>query len=174
MQTEHACRVAHRYTIGGRHEHTPQVRMPEGPHLSRAVGLSHIHASSPIHIHTVSFNAPYVTEANARHPNAVDRHIRVVQWQHWCRDKCRPGCTSLHANSCPLSITTTSILLSLFLIFLSVSLFSYPPAHGSHSSSPLHPPPFSDLFCIFGSRMHRWQELTAAIRFCNSKSQFLL
>ena len=29
------------------------------------------------------------TEVNARYPAAVDRHIRVVQWNHWTRDKCR-------------------------------------------------------------------------------------
>ena len=33
--------------------------------------------------------APHTTEVNAASPNAIDRHVRVVQWQHWCRDKCR-------------------------------------------------------------------------------------
>ena len=31
----------------------------------------------------------HTTEVNASTPNAIDRHVRVVQWQHGCRDKCR-------------------------------------------------------------------------------------
>ena len=94
MRTEHACRPTRRYTGGGRPEHAHQAWGRQGPQLSLAFVLSHTHAPIPMSLHIVFFNASCVTEVNACHPNAVDRHTRVFQWQHWCRDTCRFGCTA--------------------------------------------------------------------------------
>ena len=94
MRTEHACRPTHRYTGSGRPEHAHQAWGRQGHRLSLVFVLSHTHAHIPMSLYTGLFTVPCMTEVNARHPNAVDRHIRVFQWQHWCRDKCRFGCTA--------------------------------------------------------------------------------
>ncbi len=39
--------------------------------------------------HVVVESITYMTEVNARHPDAVDRHVRRAQWSHWCGEKCR-------------------------------------------------------------------------------------
>ena len=170
MRTEHACRPTHRYTGGGRPEHAHQAWGRQGHQLSLVFVLSHTHAPIPMSLYIVSFNAQCMTEVNARHPNAVDRHIRVFQWQHWCRDKCRSA--ALHA-SLPNSTTLGSSHSHFRSLIMCMSQISHP-VRRAHSYSPLHHPIIIRIIWYFGLRLHRWRELVAAIRYCNGKAQYML
>ena len=77
---------AHRYTVCGRREHLAEERVLWGRPLSMSLHCTHI---TPIDIHIIYTSPSCATEVNAQHPNAIDRHVRVAQWKHWCRDKCR-------------------------------------------------------------------------------------
>ena len=94
--------TAHRYTVCGRREHLAEERVLWGRPLSMSLHCTHI---TPIDIHIIYTSPSCATEVNAQHPNAIDRHVRVVQWKHWCRDKCRRAhprchvCDVIHTQS---------------------------------------------------------------------------
>ena len=91
-----------RYTVRRRYEHLAERGVQVGRPLSRA---SYIHTSPPLSYCCVVANAPLMTEVNAQHPSAIDRHVRVAQWHHWCRNKCRSAyshCFRIHI--CDISI----------------------------------------------------------------------
>ena len=75
--------------------------------------------SAHTHIEYASPASVYLnTEVNARYPAAVDRHIRVVQWNHWTRDKCRfaqPASTCI-MTMWPMSVSTACIYADPFTI----------------------------------------------------------
>ena len=94
------------------------------------------------------------TEVNARYPAAVDRHIRVVQWNHWTRDKCRfaqPASTCI-MTMWPMSVSTACISADPFTHHICARLYTYthrvaggrssagssPTATKSHSSEAIH------------------------------------
>ena len=124
----------------------------------------------PVSLYIAFFNAQCMTEVNARHPNAVDRHIRVFQWQHWCRDKCRSA--ALHA-SFPNSAALGASHSHFRSLTMCVSQISHP-ACRAHSYSPLHHPIIIRIIWYFGLRLHRWRELVTAIRHCSGKAQYML
>ena len=170
MRTEHACRPTRRYTGGGRPEHAHQARDPQGHQLSLVFVLSHTHAPIPMSLYIVFCNAQCMAEVNARHPNAVDQHIREFQWQHWCRDKCRSA--ALHA-SFPNSITLGSSHSHSRSLIMCPSQISHPTCR-VHSYSPLHHHIIIRIIWYFGLRLHRWRELVTAIRYCNGRAQYML
>ena len=84
------------------------------------------------------------TEVNARYPAAVDRHIRVVQWNHWTRDKCR---FAKPASTCIMTMW-----------------------HMSVSTACLSADPFAHHIREHQSH-HRWRELCLVIAYCNQQAQ---
>ena len=60
--------------------------------------------------HVVVESITYMTEVNARHPDAVDRHVRRAQWSHWSGEKCRSATRHLPVLCvCALSHSLHSI-----------------------------------------------------------------
>ena len=105
-------------------------------------------------VYTCSEYAPPIivylnTEVNARYPAAVDRHIRVVQWNHWTRDKCR------FAQSVPTCI-------------MSGAPGPYQPHAPPSICSPII---YVHDFTHTNPSCRRWQELCRVLAYCNEKAQ---